>query len=104
MDFEQPRALWQKVFSDKDREHYVGNVSGHIGGVKNKAIIERQCKLQSLCLPTLELSKRLPLVRVFAAVDQDLSDRIAKAVGHPTVKPLEVKPASEAVRFKINEL
>jgi catalase len=43
-------------------------------------------------------------VRVFAAVDQGLSDRIAKAVGHPTVKPLEVKPASEAVRFKINEL
>jgi len=41
---------------------------------------------------------------VFAAVDQDLSDRIAKAVGHPTVKPLEVKSASEAVRFKINEL
>jgi catalase len=43
-------------------------------------------------------------VRVFAAVDQDLSDRIAKAVGHPTVKPLEVKPASEAVRFRANEL
>jgi catalase len=43
-------------------------------------------------------------VRVFAAVDQDLSDRIAKAVGHPTVKPLEVKLASEAVRFRANEL
>ena len=104
MDFEQPRALWQKVFSDTDREHYVSNVSGHIGGVKNKAIIERQCKVRSLCLATLKLSKHLLLVRVFAAVDQDLSDRIAKAVGHPTVKPLEVKPASEAVRFKINEL
>jgi len=85
LDFEQPRALWQKVFSDTDREHYVSNVSGHIGGVKNKAILERQ-------------------LSVFAAVDQGLSDRIAKAVGHPTVKPLQVKSASEAVRFKVNEL
>lgn len=42
-------------------------------------------------------------VRVFAAVDQDLSDRISKAVGHPAVEPLEVKPAPEAVRFKVNE-
>ncbi|KAF9649596.1 catalase [Thelephora ganbajun] len=84
LDFEQPRVLWQKVFSDTDREHYVSNVSGSIKGVKNKEIIGRQ-------------------LRVFAAVDQDLSNRIAKAVGHPTVKPLEVKPAHEAVRFKINE-
>ena len=51
-----------------------------------------------------ELSDRLLPVRVFAVVDQELSDRIAKAVGHPTVKPLEVKPASEVVRFKLNEL
>lgn len=51
-----------------------------------------------------ELSDRLLPVRVFATVDQDLSDRIAKAVGHPTVEPLDVKPASEAVRFKTNEL
>ena len=51
-----------------------------------------------------ELTNHSSLVRVFAAVDQGLSDRIAKAVGHPTVKPLEVKPASEAVRFKVNEL
>lgn len=39
---------------------------------------------------------------VWAAVDQSLSDRIAKAVGAPTVKPLQVKPASEAVRFRAN--
>ena len=51
-----------------------------------------------------ELNDGLLSVRVFAAVNQDLSDRIAEAVGHPTAKPLEVKPASEAVRFKINEL
>lgn len=39
-------------------------------------------------------------VAVFATVDQDLSDRIAKAMGVPTVKPLQVKPASQAVRFQ----
>lgn len=48
--------------------------------------------------------ENLLLVRVFAAVDQDLSDRISETVGYPTVKPLKVKPASEAVRFKVNEL
>lgn len=41
-------------------------------------------------------------VSVFAAVDQGLSDRIAKAIGAPTVKPLQVKPASEAIRFRAN--
>ena len=39
-------------------------------------------------------------VSVFAAVDQELGDRIAKAIGHPPVKPLPVKPASEAITFK----
>lgn len=51
-----------------------------------------------------ELTNHSFLVRVFATVDQGLSDRIAEAVGHPAVKPLQVKPASEAVRFKIDEL
>jgi len=50
VDFEQPRALWQKVFSDTDREHYVNNLSGHIKGVKNKEILERQCEVHYLCL------------------------------------------------------
>ena len=39
-------------------------------------------------------------VSVWAAVDQGLSDRIAKAIGHPPVKPLKVKPAIEAVKFR----
>lgn len=50
VDFEQPRVLWQKVFSDTDREHYVSNVSGHIKGVKNKTILERQRKFLP-CVP-----------------------------------------------------
>lgn len=39
-------------------------------------------------------------VSVWAAVDQGLSDRIAKAIGHPSVAALKVKPASEAVKYR----
>ncbi|KAJ3557034.1 hypothetical protein NM688_g1691 [Phlebia brevispora] len=81
LDFEQPRALWQKVFSDTDRDHFVGNVAGHLGNAKSSIVKARQ-------------------LSVFAAVDQNLSDRIAKAIGHPPVKPLPVRPASEAIRFQ----
>lgn len=42
------------------------------------------------------------IVAVWAAVDQGLSDRIAQAVGHPPVKPLQVKPVSEVLGFKTN--
>lgn len=81
LDFEQPRALWRKVWNDQQREVYVRNISGHFKNVKSNEIKSRQ-------------------LSVFAAVDQGLSDRIATAIGHPTVKPLQVKPASEAIRFK----
>ncbi|KAG6808736.1 hypothetical protein H0H92_003061 [Tricholoma furcatifolium] len=81
LDFEQPRALWSNVWNDQQREAYVQNVAGHFGGVKSAAVKERQ-------------------LSVWAAVDQGLSDRIAKAIGHPSVKPLQVKPASEAVKFR----
>ncbi|ELU36962.1 catalase [Rhizoctonia solani AG-1 IA] len=81
VDFEQPRALWQKVMKDDAKERFVKNVAGHLGGAKSAEIKARQ-------------------LSVFAAVDQDLSDRIAKAMGVPTVKPLQVKPASAALKFK----
>ncbi|CAL1711221.1 unnamed protein product [Somion occarium] len=81
LDFEQPRALWEKVFDNTQKDHFVSNVAGHISGVKSPEVKARQ-------------------LSVFAAVSQDLSDRIAKAIGHPAVKPLVVKPASESVRFK----
>lgn len=42
MDFEQPRAMWSKVWNDTDREHYVQNVAGHLGGAKSAAIKNRQ--------------------------------------------------------------
>ncbi|EMD36620.1 hypothetical protein CERSUDRAFT_84800 [Gelatoporia subvermispora B] len=81
LDFEQPRALWQKVFNNTDREHLVHNVAVHIKGVRSAEVRDRQ-------------------LSVFAAVDQDIADRIAQAIGVSTVKPLQVKPAAEAVRFK----
>ena len=43
---------------------------------------------------------QLCAVAYFACVDQSLSDRIAAAIGCATVKPLQVKPASEAVPFR----
>ncbi|KAI0071680.1 catalase [Panus rudis PR-1116 ss-1] len=84
LDFEQPRALWEKVFDDTAKEHYVSNVAGHFGNVKSPIVKQRQ-------------------LSVFAAVSQDLADRIAKAIGHPPVQPLVVKPASEALRFKLTK-
>ncbi|KAF9479504.1 catalase [Pholiota conissans] len=81
LDFEQPRALWSKVWDEAQREAYVQNVAGHFSGVKDPAVKARQ-------------------LSVWAAVDQGLSDRIAKAVGHPSVAPLKVKPAAEAVKYR----
>ncbi|KAK0451277.1 catalase [Desarmillaria tabescens] len=83
LDFEQPRALWAKVWNDQQREAYVQNVAAHFGNVKSPEVKARQ-------------------LSVWAAVDQGLSDRIAKAIGHPSVKPLACKPANEAVQFKAN--
>lgn len=42
LDFEQPRALWSKVWNDAQREAYVQNVAGHFGGVKDPAVKARQ--------------------------------------------------------------
>lgn len=45
VDFEQPRALWSKVWDDRAREAYVQNVAGHFGGVKSPEIKARQREL-----------------------------------------------------------
>jgi catalase len=42
------------------------------------------------------------LVAVFAAVDQGLSDAIAKAIGVPTAAPLVVAPATAVTPLKTN--
>lgn len=41
LDLEQPRALWERVFDEKAKERFVGNVVGHLGAVKSKAVLER---------------------------------------------------------------
>ncbi|BGP15172.1 hypothetical protein JCM10213v2_003129 [Rhodosporidiobolus nylandii] len=60
-DFKQPRALWQKVFDDAQRERFVSNVAGHVGGVKS-----------------LEVKNRT--LACFTAVDKDLGHRLVKAL------------------------
>ena len=42
VDFEQPRALYQKVFSDTDRDHLVHNVAVHIKNAKSAEVKARQ--------------------------------------------------------------
>lgn len=59
------------------------NLAGHFGNVKSAEIKARQ-------------------LAIYAAVDQGLSDRIAAAIGANPVKPLQVKPVSEAEKFRPN--
>jgi catalase len=101
VDFEQPRVLWSKVWGDKARQAYVQNVSGHFKNVKSPEVKARQRK-QFRIFSVIEVFLNYFLVSVWAAVDQSLSDRIAAAIGHPSVRPLVVKPASEAVKFRAN--
>jgi len=75
LDFEQPRALYQKVMDEGARSRLVENFAGHLGNCKSKEVIARQ-------------------LSVFAAVDQSLSDRVAEKIGHAKVSPLKVHPAS----------
>ena len=46
VDFEQPRALWTKVFDDVARDHFVLNVAGNLGNVKSATIKARQRTIQ----------------------------------------------------------
>jgi len=83
LDFEQPRALYREVMTPVDRDHLISNLAGHLGGAKSAEVKART-------------------LSYFASVDQELSDRLAKAIGAPTAKPLPVKPAAEAIRFRAN--
>jgi len=48
LDFEQPRALWQKVFDDGARARFVENVAGHLGSAKSNKVKARQRKCMSI--------------------------------------------------------
>jgi catalase len=42
VDFEQPRALWQKVFTKDAQDRFISNVAGHLGNAKSTEIKARQ--------------------------------------------------------------
>ena len=92
--------MWSKVWNDKERETYVQNVSGHFKNVKSPQVKERQRKAVFVSFLSMLFSKICFVVSVWAAVDQGLSDRIAAAIGHPSVKPLKVEPANEADKYR----
>jgi len=81
LDFEQPRALVTKVMDADARSRLVENLAGHLGGVRSAEVKAKQ-------------------LAVFSAVDQSFGDAVAKAIGHPPVKPLRAAPASDAKRFR----
>ncbi|MFI6514375.1 catalase [Spirillospora sp. NPDC050679] len=62
-DFTQPRALWEKVLSDTDRDHMVANITGHASAPE----------------VTGDMKKRV--VEYWRNVHKDLGDRVAKGLG-----------------------
>ncbi|BEI86166.1 hypothetical protein CcaverHIS002_0604530 [Cutaneotrichosporon cavernicola] len=61
-DFNAPRNLWTKVFSEGERERLIKTVSGHMSTCKDKEIIRRQ-------------------IAIFRAVHPDIGTRLEKATG-----------------------
>ncbi|KAL7409654.1 catalase-like domain-containing protein [Mrakia frigida] len=61
LDYEQPRALWEKVFDEGAKERFVENVSGHMSGITRPEVTERQ-------------------LGVFSRVSPDLGERLKKAL------------------------
>lgn len=61
-DFNAPRKLWEKVFDDKAKERFIGNISGHMSTVRDKEILKRQ-------------------IAIFREVSEDLASRLEKATG-----------------------
>lgn len=101
VDFEQPRNLYTTVMSQTDREHLIHNIAAHLGNAKSAEIRARQ-RMSSFFRPMSKLFVDDVTVSVFAAVDQGLSDAIAKVIGAPAVRPLRVAPASGVVPLRTN--
>ena len=40
-DFVQPRALYERVMTDVDRDHLIGNIVDHLGGAKKEIQIRQ---------------------------------------------------------------
>ena len=81
IDFVQARALYTRVLSDKDKDHLISNISGHLGGAK-ESIQYRQTAL-------------------FYKVDEDYGTRVAKALSLDVDKVIKLAMASQEEREKI---
>jgi catalase len=84
-DFNQPRKLWQDVFDDGAKERFIKNITTHMKLCRDKNIIARECA-------------------IFAEVDKDLADAIAKEVGidsYPACKDLEFNGSGNALGDKM---
>ena len=62
--FEQPRALWEKVFTETDREHLISNLAGPLSAVTRRDIQEN-------------------MLALFYKVHPDYGARLSKAIGVP---------------------
>ncbi|MCW2939050.1 MAG: Catalase [Actinomycetia bacterium] len=62
-DYGQPRALWEKVLSDTDKEHLVSNIVGHASN------------------PAVTAEMKLRVVEYWRNVAKDLGDRVASGLG-----------------------
>ncbi|MGW5262034.1 catalase [Microbispora sp. NPDC004025] len=62
-DFVQPRALWENVLSDVDRDHMVGNIVGHASA------------------PEVTADMRKRVVEYWTNVHKDLGQRVAQGLG-----------------------
>lgn len=74
-DFNAPRALWEKVYSDESKERFIETVSGHMSTVRDKEIVAR-------------------MMTIFGEVSSDLGARLEKATG--------VKNAGDIATMKFN--
>lgn len=61
-DFNAPRALWEKVFDEKAKQRFIGNISGHMANCKKEEIIKRE-------------------IAILREVSKDLASRLEKATG-----------------------
>ena len=61
VDFVQPKALYEKVMTDEDREHLIGNIVAHLGGAQKRI--------------------RLRQTALFYKVTPEYGTRVAKGLG-----------------------
>ena len=80
VDFVQAGALYRKVMTDKDREHLVGNIVGHLKGAQ-KRIQLRQTAL-------------------FFKADSEYGERVAKGLGLDAAEIKRIAAMSQEDRVK----